>query len=446
MEALSRGKSPFDETKPRFRWSFFKKLKCLFNRTDEKKRIRVTWMALSFFLLLLASIASAQSKHRGSVAYPADAGPIVTTHDDKGNVPNLLFEDPHNALFFSASIPGSDTMRNISGYKILGFTSASDSSQLELDHVILDSAHIENSFDQVTIYNSIIKGNTFFDNDGSTIHTLAVDNCKLKRDVYFYTDLLNEMLITNTQIGGKALLCDLKIDKNSIITGTIKGALDLSGLQIYNNATLDLTYLKHDSVFNGTRIPIILTGATVGNIDLNYKYFQLTFNPKTDPGLQEKTYEDLLYSFKLKKKMDDYQLLAKDYRHMTGDSTMVGKITNWVIDRREDYGTRLGFMLGFTCLVFLIFSIINIHLYKHLSEDVYKVDNFDPHEISKTIPAWLCPFYCSVIYTSIIFINPFLKLENLYYKKIFSLLYVLFLYSFGLFLLYYIVHYLLRWD
>jgi hypothetical protein len=371
---------------------------------------------------------------------------VEVTDYDRSRLDSVIYHDHKDPSLFLILPKNGKPVTDQTKYKYLKLISKNDKAKLSIRNARLPKLEVNGNYKEVMITDSRLNSDFVLTDGDAVINSFTMVNDTVVGNITFQTDEMDKLTLDDCHMTGSLDLSGLNIYEPSTVSGILKGQLDLSGLKLYGNGSLDITFLKRDSSFHGGKIPIKLNRATISKIDLDYKNFKLVFDKGTDSTVIDKTYEDLLFSLKQKGRIDDYNTVTREYRHFKEDKTQWGRFKNKLIDERESYGTDLTFMLLFSGSVFTLFFIINIFWYRRLNVIVYQVVNLRPQKSQNKWVNGVRHLYYSFIYTSVIFINPLLKLENLYYRKLIPLMWVIFMYLSGLFLLYYIVHYLLKFD
>ncbi len=243
----------------------------------------------------------------------------------------------------------------------------------------------------------------------------------------------------------------------NFMEATLPKYLDLSGVSLIANQ-LDLTTTKINPNYDTCYIN--LTGAAIDKIRFRYKRFTLWF-PEEDSieyELKANVYEELL-----KKQMDEgftqsYELLDKEYRefqYIDPDCDygyVQGHLMNWIDKTWWGYGYDKELILRNVLVIYLVLSLFNTFMLKHLTENVYKAEKINEWRnetqdikfgrLFKSIPFSM--FYTAQIFFGVKFYTDRLQYkQNLQGWRIFNLLYFFFIYLGGLVCLAYLANYII---
>ncbi len=231
---------------------------------------------------------------------------------------------------------------------------------------------------------------------------------------------------------------------------------------------IDLTFAKLDTarrVKDGNcKCKILLEGADIDKIKINYDLFTLYFTKDGNYEQQLSIYEKLLKKFKDEGFLESYKALDIEYRDFKfrheGDNFL-----NWFQKHWWNYGYEKELVLWRSLLIFGIFTFLNLFFFGPLQRSVYKM-NFpfyttEDFEKQRIFVHWTNEFFRKksriiyfvawaiamiaryiinpLIYTAILFFGIKLTLEN--FKK-FSIgtIWVFTIYTFGIFCLAYIIN------
>jgi hypothetical protein len=232
---------------------------------------------------------------------------------------------------------------------------------------------------------------------------------------------------------------------------------------------IDFTSARLDSLKQpkAKKSRIALVGTDINKIKINYELFELYFpSPDTLDEQKIAVYEKLLQNFKTDGFMESYENLDIEYQEFKKLHKR-DHFLNWFHKLWWNYGYNKEYVIMWSLIIFAIFSLINLFLFKKLQSDVYSINfNFfnesDLNEIKEEIhdllPFWtkrltqiktygyILKYISSVfkiyllnpiIYTGILFFGIKVSFEN--FKKLSMwTLFVLLIFITGLFCLAYI--------
>jgi hypothetical protein len=226
--------------------------------------------------------------------------------------------------------------------------------------------------------------------------------------------------------------------KNSVIVGTFEFDSDLPDSISFENldlsalkGTIDLTRAK---IINGT-CNINLAGTDINKIKFNFKDFTLAFPDGYNDNNKENFYTNLVKKFKDEGVDENIELADvkfKQFKYKKDHAAILDFIdANWWY-----YGYKKSLIIRNSVLLYFIFFLINLTVYKFLLFEVYTIENFeDQYDDSKknSKMRWRVRYAIDcLLYTAFIFWNLRIDLKELQTKHFGSVLYVLFQYLVGL--------------
>ena len=210
---------------------------------------------------------------------------------------------------------------------------------------------------------------------------------------------------------------------------------------------------------NYTTCNINLTDAAIEKFKFRYKRFTLWFPEEDSIGYEliANVYEELLKIQKDRGYTQSFEKLDKEYKafqytHYESGKGLWGHILNWVEKNWWDYGYGKELVVRNVILIFLIISLLNAFILKHLTRKVYMAPKisawFDEVKGSRiTVFFKTIPF--SLFYTAQIFFGFKFDVENLNYRenleglKIFNLVYFISIFLSGIVCLAYLANYVI---
>lgn len=207
---------------------------------------------------------------------------------------------------------------------------------------------------------------------------------------------------------------------------------------------IDLTAANTISNYKKTRY-IFLYKTDISKFHIGYQLTKLLFvDPIThyvlSPDEKSFIYEELLKNFKDRGQFHDFEMLNFDYqRFLWSLKPWYYRWPGFIIELLDGYGYDNARIFTWIIGLLLLFTIINYFLLDKLNESytlenmllVYKPRKFKGHMIN---------LWYSLIYTSIVFFHPVIKLERLKYHNIAITLYLIFIYTVGLILVGFAIH------
>jgi uncharacterized protein YjbI with pentapeptide repeats len=280
----------------------------------------------------------------------------------------------------------------------------------------------------------------------------------------------NKVDFSEAQFNSKTNFTDVTFDSIAVFyKADFRGETDFSKAVLPNR--LNFSYANHISEEIDLTNAIInekyglcninLVGAAISNIRFRYNRFKLWFpdEESVDFELKSNVYEDLLKKQKDEGFTQSYEKLDREYREFKytgkeGNSLELfwGRLQNWVDKNWWGYGYNKELIILNSLIIYLLFSIINIFILKHLTIRVYEAEKINEYwnetkgsEITLFIKS--IPF--SLFYTAQIFFGFKFDVDKLKYKenlqgfKIFNLIYFLMVYLSGLVCFAYLANYVL---
>jgi hypothetical protein len=211
---------------------------------------------------------------------------------------------------------------------------------------------------------------------------------------------------------------------------------------------------KYDSCY------INLTDAAIDKFRFRYKRFKLWFPSEDLIGyeLKSNVYEELLLMQKREGFNQSYEILDKEYREFQytdpeGDySWFWGQTLNWIDKNWWGYGYDKELIIRNVIIIYLLLSLINAFILKHLTVNVYIADNINEWR-NETLGSRISKFFKSIpfslFYTAQIFFGFKFDVDKLNYKenlqgwKIFNLIYFFIIYLGGFICLAYMANYII---
>jgi len=282
---------------------------------------------------------------------------------------------------------------------------------------------------------------------------------------------LNQVDFSEAVFGGETDFTESTFDSVAVFNkADFSGETDFMGAILPNK--LDLSYVTHISeeidLTSATTNKkyglcyINLTGADIDRIKFRYNRFKLWFPPKDttiDFELKSNVYEVLL-----KKQQDEgftqsYEKLDREYKEFkyTGKKgnrleLFWGQVQNWVDKNWWGYGYNKELIILNSLIIYLLFSILNAFILKHLTTRVYeaeKINEYWKETKGNKITMFFRSIPFSLFYTAQIFFGFKFDVDKLNYKenlqgfKVFNLIYFLMVYLSGLVCFAYLANYVL---
>ena len=197
----------------------------------------------------------------------------------------------------------------------------------------------------------------------------------------------------------------------------------------------------------GSRIHyIFLFNSDVSKFHIDYENFRLLFiDPITKDTLSNDQrgflYEALLKNFKDRGQSNDYKMLDIEYHRFQWSTKPL--YIRWfgnVIEFLDDYGYENERIIPWIIKLLLTFTIINFLFLNKLVKDIYTLDDIEVIFKPKSFNEYLLNLWYSLVYTSIIFFFPAIKLEKLKYANVLGTIYIVFVYLIGLILVGFAIH------
>ncbi len=223
--------------------------------------------------------------------------------------------------------------------------------------------------------------------------------------------------------------------------------IEIEFIRTLDNPDYDICYIN-------------LMGSSIDKIRFRYRRFKLWF-PKDDfigYELKASVYEELLKKQKDEGFIKSYKILDKEYREFqytdreSEYNWLWGRVLNWVDKNWWGYGYDKELVIRNVILIYLLLSLINAFMLKHLTVNVYIADKINEWrnetqglKSSKFFKS--LPF--SMFYTAQIFFGFKFDVEKLKYKenlqgwKIFNLIYFFTIYLGGFVCLAYLMNYII---
>jgi hypothetical protein len=266
-------------------------------------------------------------------------------------------------------------------------------------------------------------------------------NLQITPDSDSRDDYRGAILIDTMMNKGNLDILDINLYKSIRISGRIKGVVTISNVHCKAaDANIDLTGLKPYK--DGDKIRINLVDAPYLSIKLDYEQFVIDTGVTNHPNQASVTYISMLNNFKRNGLTTAYQLLDIEYQHYrytqvgTAWDRFWGRIADYIENYWWNYGYNKGRVLLWTIGFLLVFSILNLTVYRTLNDCVYAVKDMG---LGNTYS-----FYDSLIYTSVVFFSVSLNMEKLKFGNKAYLIWFLFIYLIGVICLAYSVNFVLK--
>lgn len=230
---------------------------------------------------------------------------------------------------------------------------------------------------------------------------------------------------------------------------------------------IDLTSAEINDKYE--RCNINLIGSDIDKIRFRYNRFRLWFpeldtswgggETQIDYELKAGVYEQLLEKQKIEGFTKSYEILDKEYQEFKYSdpkgkySWLWGPTLNWIDKNWWGYGYDKELVLRNVILIYLLLSLLNAFMLRHLTSSVYVNEGITNRLDSLKDKNWLNKSLTSVryslFYTAVIFfgfkfdIDKLKYLDNLDGWHIFNLAYFIFIYLGGIVCLAYLANYII---
>ncbi len=277
---------------------------------------------------------------------------------------------------------------------------------------------------------------------------LDISYCNITGSILLTRLRLNRLFCGYNNVGKRLELSEITICKWSKIFVHPRDTIRLNVITCWDSSRLfvDRFFWASSTNIDMTKVTLFLDFVSaIGVVFLDYTSFNLIFNQNEGKLIYPNLIRAAMGENHINQRLN-LSLLIRENRHCQRGYSLWGRSISWVVDQWEDYGTGLSNMILFTLSVLLVISLINMAFYRMMARDVYVIPNFTPDVKSTGLEGVFEHFYYSLVYTANIFINPFIKLDNLRYNynRKLGLLWFAVIYLSGLILFYYIVHYLIE--
>jgi hypothetical protein len=204
----------------------------------------------------------------------------------------------------------------------------------------------------------------------------------------------------------------------------------------YDSATGD--YKRHG---------IYLYKSSIAKLRFDYLHFKLIFfNPMDRKDSvytnDEKAtiYESVLKNFKDHGQMESYRKLDIEFKDFKMQNNKILRWIWWLPYIWWNYGYNKELIFPWIIGLLIIFTVINFFYLDYLNNHIYRIEGITP--VPKTQFAYR--FWYSFVYTSNIFFKFSLKFENLNFKRIGSVIYILIIFLLGLVCFGYLANFVLQ--
>jgi hypothetical protein len=286
--------------------------------------------------------------------------------------------------------------------------------------------------------------------DSSDLKTLVFLSDTVSNSLSINRLIGNELSITESTINAlKVKNIDVKniilnntyFKKNSQISGHISGTISLKDVEFESSTILDLRFLRHK--LPGRRINLDLISCPIDKILIDYRNFKLVFEI-VDIDQINGVYEALLDNFKKNGQSESYRLLDIEYKsYKNRKLPLIGIIWDKCNLLWWNYGYSRERVIWCTLLILVVFSLINIPMYRKMNKEIYNIDNFAPQALSVQ-SSFLTSLKYSFIYTTIIFFKFDVSIEKLKMTNTLLLIWFAIIYFTGLFCTFFILNALLK--
>lgn len=367
-----------------------------------------------------------------------------------------------------------------------------------------DASYFGTSFKELTSFENVQfhKGADFSLTTFDTNVSFAIAHFHNNAD-FSYATFLSAVNFNATKFSNKLKLANITVGQNAKIKFkycTLPDTIDLSYNPNFNSSestVLDLslsdfsddidsnvysTWTKIKQLFTWYLFPakcvsnnkiknihwINLYNTDISKIKIDYIHFRLYFESEREDLLTDErgspigylkiedvslskdaklaVYEQLLKNFKDRGLLESYKYLDIEYQHFKNHD-MFFDVEEWW----WGYGYEKKRIFIHAILFFLLFSLLNFFKIHDLNGETtsgYYL-GFIPNELYSenekiSLKILLQRSWASLVYTFIVFFQPTLKLDNVRPKNVGAMIWVLFIYSIGLFCLGYIANFIFQ--
>jgi len=288
-------------------------------------------------------------------------------------------------------------------------------------------------------YFSGAKFNSLADFRGTTFDSMVnFERARFNSEVNFFEATFNSLADFSEVIFNES---------PSFYNTIIPDTLLFQKVQLNNGSILDLNTIvlkagRQKCIIDLREFPIDKIKLRWDNFNLYYPLGKRShqFNYQEIRGV----YNDLLKRFSDLGYTASYEECDKEFREFQykydpGYKAGIGFLLNFIDNFWWGYGYDLWRIALNSLIILLIFTVINYFQFKQLNEDVYKITRvYDAYQNKSGLK-----FTYVLIYTSLIFFGISLKIDNFYFARLGSAIWLLFQFVVGLLCLAFIVNHIL---
>lgn len=326
------------------------------------------------------------------------------------------------------------------------------------DCKFLESFNISNA----QLYGHVNFSHNTFDGDFFA-ESIKANSAEFEENTFSGGVTFNHCVINNSlnfkscKFSGAFIIADLSLSDSARISFEQSilpdGVYLLNIKNLKNEINLSDAYFppRIDSNGNQSRLKIGLYNIDLSKIRMDYQYFHLVFLDSIGNEIDNRSrlftvedriaiYEGLLSNFKVHGQLESFKLLDIEYQEFKWNNSWAKGLSwlprwwwNWGYDKEFVFYRTLQFLFGFTILTFFLLPYLN--------KNVYAMENIKSDILYKEVHKRL---WYSFVYTSSIFFRLTLKIEKIKFDRIGGTIYILIVYTAGLFCLAYMANFVIQ--
>ncbi len=456
------------------------KTEIIFREHNKLTKLKLTWLILTFPLVLVYSKVKAQDiilkNPTGKIMYNLD----TTFHLDKQRIRVFIGPDvklAQNTIFFNSPFVLSEMA--FDSFRIKGsflqhfiIRNSTFNTPVAIDSTAFDTLFIEKSifqdpveFNNVQIQHFSFTGNTYpgeltfvnctfkdfgFERSVAT-SSIKFINCTFENISFRGTDFKRSVDLSGATIPGKLDFDSCVFERNlllsslhtsptttfSFVNTTLPDTLDFSmNLDIKN--IVDLTKTNYNENLK-RRCRLMLNKTDLTKVEMNYPFFKLIFPNNVSHDEKETIYEGLLKNFKNKAYQDSYELLDVEYKRFNAKNSTLGFLW-WVPDWWWEYGYDRSRVFYWTLGFLAFFTLLNFKGINWLFLKVYKIEKV-PIYFKKY--GW-SRFWYALVFTALVFFSLSVKIDKIDFKEKRGSAYLFLIHIIGLICVAYMANYIIQ--